>query len=188
MNATIATAKYLTEARPYARAVFKFAKENQVLSQWEQWLIDLTQVILDQNMQFFLGNPKLMANQKAQFVIEILKSLLGKIEPTQENFIYLLAQNNRFNLLSSICFLYQTYLAEDKKTMSIEIRTAFLIDPDQKIRLEKALEKKYQCKINFNYEEDRSLLGGALIRIGDEVIDSSVRHKLTQLKSVLLED
>lgn len=190
MNAktNLITADHSTEARPYAKAVFEFAKENQVLSQWEKWLELAGKVIENQDMQALLSSPKFMADQKANFVIEVFKSLQDNLSPAQENFIRLLAQNGRFGLLPSIYFLYQTYLAEFNKVVSVKVSTAFPIESDQQTRLEKALEKKFQCKVVVSYEEDKALLGGALVYIGDEVIDSSIKSRLTQLKSVLLED
>lgn len=187
-STNLITANHPTEARPYAKAVFEFAKENKVLAQWQQLLVLAGRVIENEDMQALLSSPKFMADQKANFVIEVFKALQESLTPAQENFIRLLAQNGRFGLLPSIYFLYQTYLAAFNKVASVKVTTAFPIESDQQARLEKALEKKLQCKVAISYEEDKALLGGALVSIGDEVIDSSIKGRLTQLKSALLED
>ncbi len=182
------TAHFPTQARPYAKGVFEYAKENQVLDQWEQMLVLANRVIEHPGMQALLATPKFVADQKANFIIEVFEGLQEKLDTQQKNFIHLLAQNDRFGLLPSIYALYAAYLADFNQTVSIKVVTALSIDSEQQARLLKALEKKLQRKVAITYEEDKTLLGGALVYIADEVIDSSVKGRLTQLKSALLED
>ena len=179
---------YATEARPYAKAAFEFAKADKTLPQWKEFLLVADQIMQNSDIQSLLSSPKLMADQKADVVIEVFKSLQKKMDESQENFIRLVAQNGRFNLLPSISALYQNYLASLDKLVSVKVITAFPIEAQQQAKLVKALEKKFQSNIEMCCEEDRELLGGALVYIGDQVIDSSIRGRLTQLKSALLED
>lgn len=189
---SINSLQHATEARPYAKAAFEFAKTKHTLKLWERFFALANEIFQNKDMQFLLANPKLLAEEKAEIMIEIMKSLQKEKDTFpdqyQQNFIRLLSENNRFGLLFSIYILYQNYLAEFDKVISVKVITAFPIEPHQQEKLVKALERKFQSSIVIVYEENKELLGGALVCIGDQIIDSSIKGRLAQLKTALLED
>ena len=98
-----------------------------------------------------------------------------------QNFIRLLAENKRLVLLPEIAALYEILKANQEKSVDVEITTAFEISSDIAEKLANSLRSRLEREINLATKVDQSLLGGAVIRAGDTVIDSSVRGKLTKL-------
>jgi len=93
----------------------------------------------------------------------------------------LLIENNRLSLIAAIAEIFETYKAEDEGSIDVDVTTAFAFTKESKQIFNTTLEKAFGKKINMKIAVDSSLIGGVLVRAGDQVIDGSVRGQLQQL-------
>lgn len=174
-------AENLTIARPYAQAVFEIAKQDKSFDQWTKSLEALACAVSNEQFAYMLSEAS--SNEAAsKLIIELLGDLLDE---KGQNFVHVLGENNRFMVLPEI---YQEFirLRDDYlKVQAVEIVTARPLAPEDEKALVAKLEKKYQVKVSVTRTIDPSIMGGVIIRIGDEVIDGSVKTNLSRLSSTL---
>lgn len=175
-------AELTTVARPYAKAAFQFADENGKLADWSAMLGFAAAVSREQNVAGFLANPKITSEQKAQSFINLCAD---RLDAAGRNFVTLLAQNKRLPALSEIAALFETFKSQKEQSVDVEIVSAFALTTDQAGNLASALKKKLGRDVNVTTAVDTSILGGAIIKAGDLVIDGSVRGKLAKLADTL---
>ena len=176
-------AELTTLARPYARAAFEVAKSDNALAQWADALNLLEAVTADSKVQHLLDSPSLTAELKS----DALVSLLGdKVDVKLKNFISTLADNKRLDLLPTIKELFAELKALQEKVVEVEVTTAFDIPPATQKALITALTRKLEREVSLTTTVDASLIGGALIRAGDTVIDGSVKGRLTKLAETMI--
>lgn len=171
-------AELTTLARPYAKAAFEVALGDSDLAGWSKMLGVSAAVAADSRVSELLINPALSAGQSAQAFIDVCGE---ELNAKGQNFIRLLAENKRIVLLPQISELFDQLKAQQEKSVDVEITTAFQISSDMAESLASALNKRLQREINLATNVDERLIGGAVIRAGDTVIDSSVRGKLSKL-------
>lgn len=172
-------AESTTIARPYARAAFETAKtEDGGLSRWSELLSLAAGIADDPTMRTVLGSPTTDDQHKAGLFLELCGDKLGK---SGGNFIKLLAENERLALLPEIAEVFEELRAEAEKTVEAELVSAFEIDDPQRDKLAAALSKRLAREVVLNCRVDESLLGGAIVRAGDLVIDGSAKSKLAKL-------
>ncbi len=175
-------AELSTLARPYARAAFEYARERNTLTQWAEQLATAAAVTAEDRMQRLLGSPQLTAVQQA----ETLTGVCGdSLHAPVRNFISALSRNRRLALLPQIHALFEQYKAAAEKSVDVEVVSAYELSEAARDRLTQTLGKKLQRQVRVRTATDRGLLGGALIRAGDLVIDGSVRGKLDKLAEAL---
>lgn len=174
-------AENLTIARPYAQAVFEIAKQDKSFDQWTKSLEALACAVSNEQFAYMLSEAS--SNEAAsKLIIELLGDLLDE---KGQNFVHVLGENNRFMVLPEI---YQEFirLRDDYlKVQAVEIVTARPLAPEDEKALVAKLENKYQVKVSVTRTIDPSIMGGVIIRIGDEVIDGSVKTNLSRLSSTL---
>jgi F-type H+-transporting ATPase subunit delta len=171
-------AESTTLARPYAKAAFQTARQDSALEEWSAMLSLSSAVAGQASVSSVLSDPSLSNEQIAKALIEVCGDDLNS---KGQNFIRLLAENKRLVLLPEIAALYEILKANQEKSVDVEITTAFEISSDIAEKLANSLRSRLEREINLATKVDQSLLGGAVIRAGDTVIDSSVRGKLTKL-------
>ena len=172
----------LTTARPYAKALFKSAKEQNMIDENFDMLKSLNIVVNNSNAQKILLNNSFDSKYKVNFLSEVLK------KNTNENFlrfISLLSENNRLFVIAEICDLYNSYLQEEKSLKTVKIDTAYELNNNQLKAIKVALEKRFNKKIEGKVVIDKSIVGGTKIIVGDTVIDASVRGQLDNLAYTL---
>ncbi|MFN2273612.1 MAG: F0F1 ATP synthase subunit delta [Anaerolineales bacterium] len=175
-------AEILTIARPYAQAAFQFASSQQALGQWSDMLELLALVAVDPEMTALIENPRLTDTELADLFIAIGGDRLdGKCQ----NFIRLLAENRRLRLLPEIATLFEIQRREAERTIRAELITAFPATEAQQATITAALKQRLGRDIELECSTDSSLIGGAIIRAGDLVIDGSVRGKLERMSNTL---
>ncbi|MEH6515592.1 MAG: F0F1 ATP synthase subunit delta [Halioglobus sp.] len=175
-------AELSTLARPYAKAVFEFARDNGDLSQWSTQLETVAAVSQDSTMMAVFGNPSLTAEQQAQ----TLSDVCGDELDTQGcNFVAILADNKRLALLPEIYSLFAKYKAMQEKSVDVEVVSAFDLADSVRDKLAEVLGKKLERDVKVSTTTDSSLLGGVLIRADDLVIDGSVRGRLNKLAEAM---
>lgn len=175
-----------TIARPYAKAIFEYALAEKQLAEWSAHLITLAQIILTPEAAQFIANPATTVEQHIELLQGIVNTKSNKSDALN-NLIELLATNanKRLMLLPEISVLYEAHRAEQEKTLDVDVSSYSDLSNTQQEQLVESLSKRLQRKITLNISIDPSLLGGAIIRAGDLVIDGSVRGKLNKLSTGL---
>lgn len=175
-------AEILTIARPYAHAAFLFADSHQALKEWSAMLEFLAVVAADPEMTELIENPRLTETQIAELFIGIGAD---RLDENCHNFIRLLAENRRLKLLPEIAALFEIQRRDAEQSIRAELITAFPVTAAQQAAVTAALKQRLGREIELECITDATLLGGAIIRAGDLVIDGSVRGKLERLGNSL---
>ena len=171
-----------TIARPYAEAAFKLADAQGKLAEWSVTLANLSAVAADARVRAAIGDPNLSAAKVAGLVISVLA---GKLTGEAENFVRVLAENGRLDVLSEIRAQYEVLKNEREGVVEAEVQSAFELDAAQVADLVARLEKRTGRKVKARVSVDKSLIGGVKIVIGDKVIDGSARAQLGALENAL---
>ena len=171
-----------TIARPYAEAAFRLADAQGKLADWSAALANLAAVAADARVRAAIGDPNLSAAKVAGLFISILA---GKLTGETENFVRVLAENGRLEVLGEIRIQYEVLKNEREGLIEAEVYTAFEMDPAQVADLVSRLEKKTGRKVKARVSIDKSLIGGVKVVIGDKVIDGSARAQLAALETAL---
>jgi len=175
---------------PYARAAFEDAQDAQALPLWSELLQVAAAIAADPSMQRLLGpwNPELRGEQKAELVAGLCRDIRGGAEAIPEvfvTFLKMLAEFHRLHLLPSIAVLFERFRAEAESVLHAELISASAVTDAQRKRVTKALKAKFKRSVVLNCKTDPSLIAGAVIRIGDRVIDGSARGRLDKLATAL---
>ena len=175
-------AELITLARPYARAAFEFARDRKELSSWQSALKLAASVSSDERVVLLFNSPNITASDKGNAFCDLCGDDLND---RQRNFIVILAENNRLGLLPQVFELFEMLKANQEKTVDVEILTAFEMSSDTEQALANTLKVRLDRDVELRTGVDRSLLGGALIRAGDTVIDGSARGRLAKLSEAV---
>jgi F-type H+-transporting ATPase subunit delta len=175
-------AEIATVARPYAKAVFRLAREHDKLAPWTEQLELAAAVVKDQEMGLLLGSPRLTTEQKADMIIDICGD---QLDADGANLVRLLVNNRRIALMPEIAAQYRKLRAEVERTVESTLVTAQAIDDELRDRIRDALAKRLDRNVSLETEVDESLIGGAIVKADDTVIDGSVRGKLARLAGAM---
>jgi len=171
-----------TIARPYAEAAFRLADAQGKLADWSAALANLSAVAADERVRASIGDPNVSAAKVAGLFLAILS---GKLSGEAENFVRVLAENGRLEVLGEIRGQYEVLKNEREGVVEAEITSAFEMDQAQLADLVSRLEKKTGRKVRARVSVDKALIGGVKIAIGDQVIDGSARAQLGALETAL---
>lgn len=175
-------AEAITIARPYANAIFAIAKDKGELKAWSDLLAIFSQSVADPKMQSIIASPSVSDDNVLTLMTEIAGDAM-KDDAT--SFLKLLAENNRLQLLSDIAVLFEELREEAEQVMTADVTSARPLTPEQEASISAALKKRTGRDVSLNTEVDESLLGGAIIRAGDLIIDGSALGKLNKLATVI---
>lgn len=175
-------AELTTLARPYAKAAFEFARDVNALDRWSNMLATVAAVVEQPTVAELLNSPNYTAEQKGQKLVQVCgDDLDGKVA----NFIQYLAKNGRLGLLPEVRELFELFKANHEKTIDVDVATAFELTEAEQQKLLDSLKAKLQREVNLQTAVDKSLIGGAVVRAGDLVIDGSVRGRLAKLAETM---
>lgn len=174
-------AEAITIARPYAAAVFGLAQEKGDLQTWSDLLQVTAQCAEAAEVQAILTNPSV----SDEAAVNLLGDVAGDLSADARNFLLLLAENNRLLLLPEIATLFEELRAEAGQMLTAEVVTARALTDAQKTKIAAALKKRLGKEVTLTEQVDESLLGGAIIRAGDLVIDGSALGKLNRLANAI---
>jgi F-type H+-transporting ATPase subunit delta len=174
-------AESLTIARPYAEAAFKLALELGQLPSWSDALARLATVVSTDVARDLIGNPNLTADRLAT----LLADAAGELTPEQRNFVQVLAANERFAVMPEIASQFESLRHAHDGVLEAQVTSAYPLSDEQLGEIVATLEARFGRKVQASVHVDPDLIGGVSIRIGDEVMDASVRGKLAKLASAL---
>ncbi len=170
-----------TVARPYAKAAFDYAVEQNAIENWQTMLVFAAEVSKNETIKQLI---KSTANKD-----EVVKIFIGvcedQLDQCGQNLIKLMAENNRLNILPDVAALFSELKNEYEKTVEVTVTSAVELSEKQQDSLVQSLEKRLAKKVKLNCRVDEAVVGGLLIKAGDTVIDSTIRGKLERLNTAL---
>ncbi|HUX91681.1 MAG TPA: F0F1 ATP synthase subunit delta [Gallionellaceae bacterium] len=172
----------ITVARPYAQAAFDEAQKLGELKAWSEMLHAAAEAVAQQDMQSIIRSTRVTAAQLNNVMLAVCG---GKLNATAHNFIKLLIENKRLDVLPEILEMFEILRAEAEKSVDVVVTSAFDLNDAQKQKIAAALKVRMGREIKLSCETNRDLLGGVVIRAGDKVIDGSARTRLSELAVAL---
>jgi len=174
-------AELATIARPYAEALFKASTAD--LSGAAAWLDELAAIAANAQLQQYAGNPNVTARQTFDVVTGVVKS---KLPAAAENFLRTVIDNGRISVLPEIADQFRALKNALGGSSDATVYSAFALDTAALADLSATLEKRFGRKLNLTVELQEDLIGGVRVVVGDEVLDSSVKARLEQMKVALI--
>lgn len=173
----------LTLARPYAKAGFRYAVENNCIDNWSEQLNILLQISNDIAVKKILAHPEYSREKKAEFVAGFVKANDSHFI----NFLKIIANYNRLELLPEIATVFDKLKLKHNKEDNINVTLAMAATSEQEEEIKALIVKKNpEHKVNVIFDVDSSLIGGLVIRNGDKIIDGSVKGQLRKLAEELI--
>lgn len=171
-------------ARRYARTIFRMAQRDKELSRWQSDLRKIDGLLQDKNLYSLLSNQQITWSQKEQ----ILKPRLGEVNPQIIKLVAVLSARGKITLVSEISEEYQR-LVDNYRGIegaeTAEVTTAIPLDADYQLKLAQRITEIVGKPVILKTIVDPSIIGGIVIRVGDKLIDGSLRTKLAALKKEL---
>lgn len=171
----------VTVARPYAKAAFDFAVEQQGLDRWQQMLSFAAEVSRDDQVADLLSSalaPEHLANTFLAICGE-------QLDENGQNLIKVMAENGRLIVLPDVLEQFIQLRSAQESTIEVDVTSATPLNDNQMANLATAMEKRLSRKVKLNCKIDKSVMAGIIIRAGDMVIDGSIRGRLDRLTEVL---
>jgi F-type H+-transporting ATPase subunit delta len=168
-----------TIARPYAKAAFADAKSANALDAWSTLLDRGAAVVSDERIAALIGSPKVTPAQLAALVTEVAGTT-GTGE-AGGNFLRLLADSRRLGFLPEIAARFQTLKDEAEGTVDVTVTSAAAMPDAEREAIATALARRFNRKVRVHADVDPSLIGGAVVRAGDMVIDGSLKSRLERM-------
>lgn len=170
-----------TVARPYAKAAFDFAVEANAVDNWFEMLVFAAEVANNETIATYLSGGASVEQAQELF----LKVCDEQLNSNGQNFIKVMAENERLLVLPQVAEQFGELKAEYEKEVTVDVRSAVELDAEQQKTLSAALEKRLARKVKLNCIVDDTLVSGLVIKAGDMVIDGSVRGKLDRLATTM---
>ena len=169
-----------TIARPYAEALFKAQASD--LAGTAAWLDELAAVAANAQLQQFADNPKVSYQQVLDVIVGVVKTPLGD---AGQNFLRTVLENGRLVALPEIANQFRALKNAQGGSADATVFSAFPIEAAALAELAAQLEKRFARKLHLNVQLDPELIGGVRVVVGDEVLDTSVKARLEQMKAAL---
>jgi len=171
-----------TLARPYAKAAFELAEAREATGRWNEMLGLASALVSEETLAALLESPHISSSQ----LVELLSDTAGNaFDASFRDYLSVLAENKRFSLLPEITALYQNLHDESNKVLRVRVVSAFALEGSQASRMQDALAKRFDREIVLESEVDKSIIGGAVIYAGGQVIDGSLKDRLAKLSNSL---
>lgn len=173
--------EFVTVARPYAKAAFDFAVDNQSVERWQQMLAFTAEVTRNEQMAELLSGAVAPETLAKTFI-----AVCGdELDEHGQNFIRVMAENGRLLVLPAVLQQFIELRAALESTIEVDVLSSSALSDAQQAKIAAAMEKRLSRKVKLNCKIDKSVLAGVIIRAGDMVIDGSVRGRLERLADVL---
>ena len=179
-----------TIARPYAQAIFELANDAGDLGPWSESLEIAGQLLADRSLVEYLGNPAFDNEQRLEFLAGLFDKagakLLAGSDSKGTNFLKLIIENRRIRVLPEISTHFEESKARVENSVDATVTSASKLSQKQIDDIAKALKARLGRDVKIETEIDENLIGGAVIRAGDVVIDGSLRARLEGLATALI--
>jgi F-type H+-transporting ATPase subunit delta len=175
-------AERATIARPYAKAAFEYARDANAFAEWSEGLALAAQIVADPRVAALTKSPQWSMADLVRLITDVAGP---KLNDGMQNFVRVLAENHRLLLLPEIVTHYEEFRSAVENTVDVEVISAVKLDAAQTEKLCAALSSRLKRKVRMRTTVDSSLLGGAVLRAGDLVIDGSLKGRLQRLATEL---
>lgn len=177
-------AELATIARPYADALFKASTSGAGvdLGATVTWVEELAAIAANPQMRLLADNPKVTGEQVFNVIQGVVKSALPDVA---KNFLRVLIDNGRLNALPEVAAQFRALVNSRSGSSDAVVYSAFPMDAAALASVSASLEKRFGRKLNLSMQLDESLIGGIRVVAGDEVLDTSVKARLEQMKAAL---
>jgi F-type H+-transporting ATPase subunit delta len=173
-------AELATIARPYAEALFKATSKD--LNGAAVWVDALSAVAQNAQLQQFADSPKATTNQVFDLIVGVAKV---DLPDAAKNFLRTVIENGRLNALPEMATQFRALKNAQSGSSDAVVHSAFPIDGAALAELAVTLEKQFKRKLNLSVVLQPELIGGIRVVVGDEVLDTSVKARLEQMKVAL---
>ncbi len=175
--------KNTSSSNRYSDAIFEIASQDDNLSEWGDFLNELSEIFKDRKIQKFFLDPKINNNDKVALISE------SNIQTDQKkiNFLKLMIEKNRLFLIDSINKRYKKLIDLNNGVKRAEIITAFELTETQLNQINDKLSNMTKTKVIGNNVIDKTILGGFIAKFDDQMLDMSTKGKLSELKDKILE-
>lgn len=174
----------LTLARPYAKAIFSDAKETHQLEIWSAVLNAFSKIIKNNQIARLIINSQISKEDIKELLLHLMQTIQVESDSLKEKidrFLQLLIHEKRLTTLPDIDFLYHQLLNNYYGLIEAEVICAFPLSTKHREQIKNKLKKRFNSKVKLRVTKDKALLGGAIVRADNWVIDGSVKGKLTRL-------
>ena len=174
-------AELATIARPYAEALYKACGAD--LGGTAVWLDELAVIAANVQLQEFAGNPGVSPAQTFELISGVAQTALPQ---AASNFLRVVIDNGRISVLPEIASQFRSLKNAQSGSSDATVYSAFALDGVALADLATALDKRFGRKLNLKVELEPALIGGVRVVVGDEVLDTSVKARLEQMKVALI--
>jgi F-type H+-transporting ATPase subunit delta len=175
-------AERATIARPYAKAAFEYARDANDFAGWSLALARAAEIVADPRVAALTKSPQWSAADVVGLITDVAGASLNA---GMQNFVRVLAENHRLLLLPEIAAHYEEFRSAVENTVDVDVVSAVKLDAAQSEKLSAALAKRLKRNVRMKNSVDAALLGGAVLRAGDLVIDGSLKGRLERLATEL---
>lgn len=175
-------AERATIARPYAKAAFEYARGANAFAEWSQGLSLAAGIVAEPRVAALTKSPQCSAADLVSLITDVAGA---KLDAGMQNFVRVLAENRRLLLLPEIAAHYEVLRSAVENTVDVEVVSAVPLDSAQADKLKQALSTRLKRQVRMRNSVDSTLLGGAVVRAGDLVIDGSLKGRLERLATEL---
>jgi F-type H+-transporting ATPase subunit delta len=176
-------AEKVSVARPYARAVFELAREHGDFVRWSTILAAAAAVVQDSRVARLLSSPRVQASELIDLIAAACGDALGA---SGRNFLSTLAQNRRLGVLPEVAAHFEELRSEVENVADAHVTSAVELNAAQRERLGTAVQRRLKREVRLHCAVDAGLIGGAIVRSGDFVIDGSLRGRLERLMNAVV--
>ncbi len=170
-------------AKRYAQAAFEVAKKHDQLPYWEERLKQVEALATDPEIEEFVENPAIPFEAKVRFVERLFSD---QQDVYLRNVLVLLLERGRWHQLRDVIEAFRELVRQERGVLEVAVVTAVPLEEQERQRLQRELETRLGRPVQLTVSVDPELLGGIVLRIGDEVFDASVRTQLTTLRRQLV--
>jgi F-type H+-transporting ATPase subunit delta len=174
-------AEKVTLAGPYAKAAFEAARDGKDFARWSEMLAAAAATVADARVVKLLSSPRVSPADLVELIAEA-----SRADERGRNFLNTLAINRRLAVLPEVAAIYEELRAEVENVTDVNITSAVQLDEAQRTRLAAALKKRLKREVRLHCDVDAGLIGGAVVRAGDFVIDGSLKARLERLATQLM--
>nr|BAM75610.1 hypothetical ATP synthase delta chain [uncultured microorganism] len=173
-------------AKPYANAVFEIAQQDKSHDDWKAVLEASAALVADDQMQSYLDSPSTSKQDKNKTIQSLVTSIVGRALNTKENeFLSLILDNDRAAALPNILSLFDDRLNSFDDAKAFTVISAYKLTATEEKNIVKDLAEKYNASASIETSIDETLVGGLIIKLGDKVIDLSIKARTDELNLCL---
>ncbi len=176
----------ITSAERYSLALFELSEENNLLTQIEDQSLSILNLI-DQSEDFsnLIKDPTTSQEDLLKVINTVSEN--NKFESLFKNFLSFLIQKRRFFFIERILKSFIEICSRKRGELKAELKSAKQLSNEEIAKITDELTKNFSSKIKLNYKHDESLIGGLVVQVGSTMVDTSIKNKLQQIESRMIE-